>query len=110
MHMTDIVLVYIPCKSVEQAESIGKHLLSKRLCACINVYPHMQSTYFWPPQSGTYENAKESVLLAKTKKELLPQLEKEVYAVHTYTCPCIMAIPTVYINKQYSDWLQGELK
>ncbi len=108
--MTDIVMVYIPCKSAEQANSIGKQLLTKRLCACINVFPQMNSTYFWPPKSGTFESAEESVLLAKTKKELLPALEKEVYALHTYKCPCIMAIPTEYINKDYYDWLKGELE
>ncbi|MFH0772947.1 MAG: divalent-cation tolerance protein CutA [bacterium] len=108
--MTDIVLVYIPCGSIEQAQSIGRHLLTKRLCACINVYPHMHSTYFWPPQTKTFEEADESVLIAKTSKKLLPQLEKEVRSVHTYKCPCIMAIPTEYINKDYYDWLHSELK
>lgn len=107
--MTQIVMVYIPCKSLEQAESIGKKLLNKRLCACINVYDGMKSTYFWPPKSGTFESNEEAVLIAKTKQSLLPQLEKEVYALHTYSCPCIMAIPTEYINKQYLDWLLGEL-
>ena len=108
--MTEIVMVYIPCKSVEQAQSIGKHLLTKRLCACINVYPKMHSTYFWPPKSQTFEEADEAVLIAKTKKTLLPKLEKEVNAIHTYKCPCIMAIPTEYINKQYKDWLLEELE
>jgi periplasmic divalent cation tolerance protein len=107
--MTEIVMVYIPCKSLEQAESIGKALLEARLCACINVYDGMKSTYFWPPKSGTFESSKEAVLIAKTKQSLLPQLEKKVYALHTYSCPCIMAIPTEYINKQYLDWLLGEL-
>jgi len=108
--MTDIVMVYIPCKSTEQANSIGKHLLSKRLCACINVYPQMDSTYFWPPKSNSLESAHESVLIAKTKKNLLPKLEKEVCVVHSYKCPCIMAIPIEYINKDYYDWLKGELE
>lgn len=108
--MTKIVLVYIPCKSLEQAETIGKDLLSKRLCACINIYPEMHSLYFWPPKSKTLEESHEAVLIAKTKNDLLPRLEKEVYTMHTYSCPCIMAIPTEYINKQYKDWLLGELK
>jgi periplasmic divalent cation tolerance protein len=70
----------------------------------------MHSTYFWPPKSQNFEEADEAVLVAKTKKTLLPKLEKEVKAIHTYTCPCIMAIPTEYINKDYYEWLQGELE
>lgn len=107
--MTDILLVYIPCKSVEQAKTIGKHLLSKRLCACINIYPEMNSFYFWPPKSGIFEESHESVLIAKTSKDLYTRLEEEVGKIHTYTCPCIMAIPVENINKAYYDWLKGEL-
>ncbi len=108
--MTDILMVYIPCKSVEQAKTIGKQLLSKRLCACINIYPHMDSLYFWPPKSNTLEEGHEAVLLAKTSKEKYHLLEEEVSKIHTYTCPCIMAIPVEHINKPYYDWLKGELE
>lgn len=108
--MTDIILVYIPCKSTEQAKSIGTHLLKERLCACINIFPEMNSLYFWPPASNTLEEGNESVLLVKTTKELFKALEEEVTKIHTYTCPCIMAIPTEEINKPYYDWLKGELK
>ncbi len=108
--MTDIILVYIPCKSTEQAKSIGTQLLSKRLCACINIYPEMNSLYFWPPKSESLEEGHEAVLIAKTSKELFKELEEEVNTLHTYDCPCIMAIPTEMINKPYYDWLKGELK
>ncbi|PIV70759.1 divalent-cation tolerance protein CutA [Candidatus Roizmanbacteria bacterium CG17_big_fil_post_rev_8_21_14_2_50_39_7] len=108
--MTDILLVYIPCKSEEQARTIGRHLLSKKLCACINIYPEMGSLYFWPPKSETMEEAHEAVLIAKTSKALYQELEDEVTKIHTYKCPCIMAIPTENINKPYYDWLKGELK
>lgn len=107
--MTDIVLVYIPCKSEEQAREIGRHLLSQRLCACINIYPEMDSLYFWPPKSGIFEEAHESVLIAKTSKDLYQRLEDEVIKIHTYTCPCIMTLPVENINKAYHDWLKGEL-
>jgi periplasmic divalent cation tolerance protein len=110
MHMTDIVLVYIPCKSKEQAKEIGKHLLSQRLCACINIYPEMESMYFWPPKSETLEEAHEAVLIAKTSKDHFQRLEDEVTKIHTYKCPCIIAMPTEHINKPYYDWLKGELK
>lgn len=102
-------MVYIPCKSEEQARTIGRHLLSLKLCACINIYPEMESVYFWPPKSGTVEESHEAVLIAKTSKELYQKLEDEVTKIHTYECPCIMAIPVENINKPYYDWLKGEL-
>lgn len=103
-------MVYIPCKSVEQAKTIGTQLLNKRLCACINIYPEMNSLYFWPPQSNALEEGHEAVLIAKTSKEKYPLLEEEVSKIHSYKCPCIMAIPVEHINKPYYDWLKGELK
>ncbi|MFH2085816.1 MAG: divalent cation tolerance protein CutA [bacterium] len=39
--MSDLLMVYITCESVKQAKSISKHLLTKRLCACVNIYPEM---------------------------------------------------------------------
>ncbi len=108
--MTDILLAYIPCKSLEQAKTIGTHLLGKRLCACINIFPEMHSTYFWPPNIGKLEEASEVVLIAKTTKGLFPKLEEEVLKIHTYKCPCVMAIPVEHMNAQYEDWLKSELK
>lgn len=107
--MTSLVFVYIPCKSTDQAETIGRELLLRRLCACINIYPDMRSVYFWPPGKNQLESATESVLIAKTTTDLLPRLELEVKRLHTYTCPCIMALPISYVNKEYGDWLMSEM-
>ncbi len=107
--MTDILLVYIPCQSSEQASQIGKQLLQKRLCACINTIPGMESTYFWPPKSDTFESNHEVVLIAKTVESKYQALEEEVTKLHTYDNPCILAIPVSHVRKEYYDWLIGEL-
>ena len=60
--MTDLILIYITCESVEQAKKIGKHLLNKRLCTCVNIFPHMQPIFWWPPKEGKLEESKEVVL------------------------------------------------
>ena len=64
--MTDMILVYITCDTVDQAKEIGKHLMNKRLCACVNIFPDMQPMFFWPPKSGKIDESKEVVLIAKT--------------------------------------------
>jgi len=48
--MTDMLLVYITCDSVKQAKEIGRHLMNMKLCACVNIFPHMQLTR--PPYIG----------------------------------------------------------
>lgn len=107
--MTDILLCYITCESIDQAQRIGKHLLAKHLCACINIIPSMQSAYFWPPKSEKIEEANEVILIAKTIESKYQALEDEVHRIHTYNTPCVIAIPATHVSKKYYDWLLGEL-
>ena len=46
----------------------------------------------------------------KTLKSEYKKLEKEIYKIHTYKVPCIIAIPTCKVNKDYLDWIKGEIK
>ena len=108
--MTDLLLVYITCETIKQAKSIGKHLLDKRLCACINIYPEMYPMFFWPPKENKIDESKEVVLIAKTTKKHYSDLELEVKKIHTYDVPCIIAIPTAHVAQSYYDWLVGELE
>jgi len=108
--MTDMLLCYITCKNVEQAKSIGKHLMDKKLCACVNIFPDMQPMFFWPPKSGKIDESKEVVLIAKTIEAKYQALEDEVHKIHTYEVPCVIAIPVQHIAKKYYDWLVGEME
>ncbi|MFC1624796.1 divalent-cation tolerance protein CutA [Patescibacteria group bacterium] len=107
--MTDMLLVYITCESVEQAKEIGKKLMEKKLCACINIFPEMKPMFFWPPKSGTIDESDEVVLIAKTIESKYKELEEEIYKIHSYDTPCIIAIPVKHVGKKYYDWLVGEL-
>ncbi len=107
--MTTALLVYIPCETKEQAEDIGRALLKKRLVACVNVIEHIDSQYLWPPKKGTIEEAKESLLLAKTLESKWGEVEKTVRMLHSYETPDIMAIPLAHMSKKYHDWLVSEL-
>lgn len=108
--MTDLLLCYITCESVAQAKDIGTHLLKKRLCACINIFPDMKPMFFWPPQSGKIDESSEVVLIAKTVESKYQALEKEVVKVHSFDTPCIIAIPTAHVSQKYYNWLVGEIE
>jgi periplasmic divalent cation tolerance protein len=107
--MTDMILIYITCRTHEEAEKLGTHLLNKRLCSCVNIFDGMQSIYFWPPKSGTIEKANESVLIVKTLANKFDAIEQEVTKVHSYTTPCLIAIPTTDVAKKYYAWIKGEV-
>ena len=105
-----MILVYITCEDKIEAEKIGKHLLNKRLVACVNIIDSVHSMYFWPPRKNRIEEASEAILLCKTLESKWNALEKHVLKLHSYSNPMIYAIPISCVTKKYYDWLTSELK
>jgi periplasmic divalent cation tolerance protein len=108
--MTDMILVYVTCKDVEQAKFIGKALLDKRLCTCINVIPGMQSLYFWSPKTGEFEEANEVILIIKSLESKYQEIEDEVGKLHTSDTPCIFSWKIDHVAPKYYEWLRGEIE
>lgn len=107
--MEELILVYTTWESIEQAKKAASELLNKRVCACVNIYPEMYPMFFWPPKENKIDGTKEVVMFIKTLKSKYDELEKEIYNIHTYEVPCIIAIPTYKVNKDYFDWIKGEI-
>ena len=98
-------MLYVTCKDNNEAKKIAKYLLKKKIIACANIFP-INSLYRW---KGKLQKDKEFVLLAKTQKNKLYSLEKEVKGIHSYEIPCILQI-NAKANKVYGEWLKNELK
>ena len=45
--MTDKRLVLTTCGSVEEARHIAQELVQRRLAACVNIIPQIESVYRW---------------------------------------------------------------
>ncbi|MGE3623272.1 MAG: divalent-cation tolerance protein CutA [Bdellovibrionales bacterium] len=103
--MTSCLSVYITAPSREIAEKIAHGLVEGRFAACVNIISGMRSLYRW---KGKVEVANEVVLIAKTRAELFPALEKRVKELHSYECPCIVAWPIEAGHGPYLDWLAQE--
>ncbi|MGE0152824.1 MAG: divalent-cation tolerance protein CutA [Reyranellaceae bacterium] len=100
--MDDYVFVYMTTGTVEEARVIGRRLVEERLAACANILPAMESIYRW---QGEIETAREAVLVAKTRAVLADQLAARVRELHSYDCPCVVALPIVAGNPAYLRWL-----
>jgi periplasmic divalent cation tolerance protein len=97
--------VYITAKDKAQALEIGRALVEEGLAACINVWEGMTSVYRW---EGAIEEARETVLIAKTTEPRLPAIVERVKSLHSYTCPCVAAWPIGAGNPAYLDWIEKE--
>jgi periplasmic divalent cation tolerance protein len=97
--------VYMTAGSPEEARRIGRTLVEERLAACVNILDGMQSFYWW---QGAVQEAPETVLIAKTRAELLERLTERVKALHGYRCPCVVALPIEGGNPAFLQWLADE--
>ncbi len=98
-------LIYITTKDVAEAQAIGRTLIERRLAACVNILPGMQSLYRW---EGKIESATEAVLIAKTDARLASKVVDAVKELHSYTVPCALELPVLSGHQPYLDWLAAE--
>jgi len=101
----DFRLLYITAGSRDEAKKIGRALVDERLAACANVIDGMESVYWW---EGKLTEDKEAVLIVKTRAELVEKLTARVKALHSYTVPCVVALPILDGNPAYLEWLGAE--
>jgi len=104
MEEYSIITMYIPVSSREEAETIARYLLEKRYIGCANFYP-MEGYYWWDKE---IKHGHEFALYIKTLSSHVSIIEDEVTRMHSYDVPCI-AKTTLHVNKEYYNWLKGEL-
>ncbi len=98
-------LIYITCENTEEAESIASALLQERLIACANIIERIQSMYWW---KGEIQKDTETLLIAKTTEALVEKLIDTVTTIHSYECPCVVALPIDDGNPEFLSWIEKE--
>ena len=101
------VFAYITVGSKRQAERIARTLVAERLAAGANVIEGARSVYRW---KGRIEEADETVVIAKTREDLLQPLTDRVRALHSYECPCVVGLPVPGGNPDYLEWIASETR
>ena len=103
--MTHHRIVYITTSDKESAQKIASTLLEERLIACANILPEMNSVYRW---KGEVCNDSETVLILKTKEELVSKIKERVPQLHSYECPCLLVLPVNDGLPAYLSWLDAQ--
>ena len=101
------VFVYMTAGSEEEARAIGSVLVADGLAACVNMIEGMKSIYTW---KGKIEEDEEVVLIAKTTDERLPELTEKVRSLHSYDCPCVVALPSTGGNPEFLQWIVDQVQ
>jgi len=105
MNTQRAVFVYTTWPSIVEAETAGRALVERRLCACVNILPGMISFYWW---QGAVERGEEVVMIIKTRASLTEEVCGAVKDMHSYSTPAILVLPIERVEKAYYDWLMAE--
>ena len=97
--------VYMTAGSMDEARAIAADLVDRRLAACVNLVPGVRSIYRW---RGEVADDAEVAMFAKTRADLVDALVARVKALHSYDCPCIVALPIAAGNADFLDWIAAE--
>ena len=101
----DVVFAYVAAGSVEEAQRLARTVVSERLAACANMIPGMRSVYWWQGEMG---EAEETIVVFKTRSDRFDALAARVEALHSYDCPCVVALPVTAGLPAYLGWIASE--
>lgn len=100
-------LIYMTVGSEAEAKTIGRTLVEERLVACVNVLGGISSFYWW---EGEVQEDGEVALIAKTTSADVEAVIARVKALHSYDCPCVVALPIESGNPAFLTWIDEQTK
>ena len=71
----------------------------------VNLLENMTSIYKWEEK---LEESQEVIMIAKTRKTLMPKLIEIVNSIHSYDCPCILELPVQSGNPDFLSWIKSQ--
>jgi periplasmic divalent cation tolerance protein len=101
----DRQLIYITASTDDEARTIARALVEERLAACANILGQIKSVYWW---EGELQEDGEVALIVKSTAALVPRIVERVKALHSYDCPCVVALPIGSGNPAFLDWIGEE--
>ncbi|MCA1605249.1 MAG: divalent-cation tolerance protein CutA, partial [Acidobacteria bacterium] len=105
MTQTGMIVVLTTVASAEQANTLVRELLQRRIIACGTILRGARSLYSW---EGKITDELEIVILLKTRASLEPALEKAFAELHPYKVPELLALPVKAGLEKYLDWIENE--
>jgi len=101
------IIVFITVSSKKEAEKIARQLIKNKLAACVNIVNGVKSLFWW---KGKVDQAKEILLIVKSRKEKFNKLAKLVKSSHSYAVPEIIAVPIACGFKPYLNWINESVR
>lgn len=101
------IVIFVTAASKLEAKRIAGALIKNKLVACVNIIDKIESIFFW---QGKVDNAKEVLLIIKSRKNLLNKIIATVRKNHSYQVPEIIAMPIIAGYKPYLEWIDESIR
>lgn len=107
---SETVLVLTTCGTGDDAQAMARVLVERRLAACVNAVGNVASTYRW---EGRVVEDRETLLIVKTTKSRLAELEAAIREHSRYELPELIVVEVAGGASAYLEWVResvAELK
>jgi periplasmic divalent cation tolerance protein len=105
MPHTDAIVVLTTVSNDDEAVTLVKALLERRLIACGTLVPGTRSIYRW---QGKIADEREVLLLLKTRSARVEQLQAAFNELHPYKVPELLVLSVDTGLEKYLEWINGE--
>jgi periplasmic divalent cation tolerance protein len=99
-----IVLILWTCATLEEARRICHQLVEKKLVACANIIPHVESIYLWEEK---VENSNESKVFLKTLDSHFESVKDYIKDHCSYDVPEVSKMLIDDCNPDYFRWVEN---
>ena len=86
----------------ETAREISSKLVTKKLAACANILPGVESIYRWKEQ---IESGNETLVLFKLSEDRQSEFQEKLRSLHPYEVPEIIFLPISSGLPEYLRWV-----
>ena len=86
----------------ETARDISNELVTKKLAACANILPGIQSIYHW---KDNIESGNETLVLFKLREDGQSDFQEQLRSLHPYEVPEIIFVPISSGLPEYLRWV-----
>ncbi len=95
------LIAYCTCPP-DDAPEIARELVRRKVCACANIVPGLQSVYLW---KGSIETDAESLLVIKTRSDRFEDLHEVIAERHPHEVFELIASRVEAASGDYIAWI-----
>jgi periplasmic divalent cation tolerance protein len=104
--MTNTRIVLTTAPSQREARRLAAALVARRLAACVNIVPGVESVYRW---KGRVERTREWLLVIKTTQARVRAAERALREEHPYELPECLVLGVEGGSREYLAWIRANV-